>query len=145
MDLMADIGATNTRCALLNDKGRELAAEVFQNADFTGISGLLKVYLDHRRKTDRPKGAALAVAAPILGDEVHMINIDWRFSQTALKEELRLSKLTVCNDFAAIAWGLPHLRAADMRKPRAARSRRSAPVRVSASRRSCPRSTAGPC
>ena len=115
MDLMADIGATNTRCALLNDKGRELAAEVFQNADFTGIGGLLSVYLDHRRATDRPKGAALAVAAPILGDEVHMINIDWRFSQTALKRELGLRKLTVCNDFAAIAWGLPHFRAADLR------------------------------
>jgi glucokinase len=111
---MADIGATNTRCALLDDKGNELAAEVFQNADFTGVAGLLSVYLDHRRATDRPKRAALAVAAPILGDEVRMINIDWRFSQAALKEQLGLTQLTVCNDFAAVAWGLPHLGPADL-------------------------------
>jgi glucokinase len=115
MDLMADIGATNTRCALLNDKGQELAAEVFHNADFTGLVGLLKIYLDHRRATDRPKRAALAVAAPILGDEVRMININWHFSQAELKKELRLSQLTVCNDFAAIAWGLPYFGAADLR------------------------------
>ena len=116
MDLIADIGATNTRCALLNDKGQEVAAEVFHNADFTGIPGLLAVYLDHRRASDRPKRAALAVAAPIVGDEVQMINIDWRFSQTELKAQLGLSRLLVCNDFAAIAWALPQLGPGDVRK-----------------------------
>jgi glucokinase len=43
-----------------------------------------------------------------------MINIDWRFSQTALKDELGLSRLLVVNDFAAIAWGLPQLGPADL-------------------------------
>jgi len=116
MDLIADIGATNTRCALLDDKGQELASEVFQNSDFNGLAGLLSVYLDHRRATDRPKRAALAVAAPILDDEVQMINRDWRFSQAALKKDLHLTELVVVNDFAAIAWGLPYFRAADLRK-----------------------------
>ena len=90
---MADIGATTTRCALLDDKGQELAPEIFENADFTGVAGVLSVYLDHRRASDRPTRAALAVAAPITGDEVQMINIDWRFSQSALKETLRLKRL----------------------------------------------------
>ena len=63
---MADIGATTTRCALLDDKGQELAPEIFENADFTGVVGVLRVYLDHRRTSDRPSRAALAVAAPIL-------------------------------------------------------------------------------
>jgi glucokinase len=114
MDLMADIGATNTRCALLNDKGQELAPEVFENADFTGVAGVLKVYLDHRRTTDQPKRAALAIAAPILGDEVVMTNIEWRFSQAELKQELGLTRLLVCNDFAAVAWALPQLGPADV-------------------------------
>ena len=112
---MADIGATHTRCALLDDQGKEVAPESFDNVDFTSLFGILNVYLDHRRASDRPKRAALAVAAPILGDEVQMINIDWRFSQSDLKAQLGLQRLTVCNDFAAIAWGLPKL-AADDRK-----------------------------
>lgn len=115
MDLMADIGATNTRCALLDDKGQEVASGVFKNADFTGVEALLSAYLDERRVTNRPKRAALAVAAPILGDAVHMINIDWRFSQAALKDALDLRQLIVCNDFAAIAWGLPHFGPDDLR------------------------------
>lgn len=114
MDLMADVGATNTRCALVDDKGEELAAEIFHNGDFPSLTSLLKSYLDRRRVTDRPKRAALAVAAPILGDEVRMLNIDWRFSQAGLGAELGLAKLTVCNDFAAIAWGLPYFGAAEL-------------------------------
>src|SRR6185312_9167720 len=79
MDLMADIGATNTRCALVDDRGEELAA-----------------------------------AAPIVGDEVQMLNIEWQFSQADLKTELGLNELIVCNDFAAIAWGLPYFGSADL-------------------------------
>jgi glucokinase len=112
---MADIGATNTRCALVNDKGEELAAEVFRNADFASLKSLLESYLEHRRATDRPKRAALCVAAPIVGDEVRMINIAWQFSQAELTADLGLAELTVCNDFAAIAWGLPYFGAADLR------------------------------
>jgi glucokinase len=106
---MADIGATTTRCALLDDKGHELAPEIFENADFTGVEGVLRIYLEHRRESDRPSRAALAVAAPILGDEVQMVNIGWRFSQTALKQALGLKRLQVVNDFAANAWALPQL------------------------------------
>ena len=114
MDLIADIGATTTRCALIDDKGHELAPEIFENADFTGVAGALRVYLDHRRASDRPTRAALAVAAPILGDEIQMINIGWRFSQRELKDALGLKRLQIVNDFAAIAWALPQLKAPDL-------------------------------
>ncbi len=116
MDLIADIGATRSRCALVDDKGRVLASEIFRNGDFTGVDGLLRIYLDHRRESDQPRRAALAVAAPILSDQVQMVNIDWQFSQDELKDHLDLTRLTVVNDFAAIAWGLPDLVAADLEK-----------------------------
>lgn len=116
MDLIADIGATNARLALVDDKGQEVATEVFHTADFTGVPGLLGVYLDHRRASDHPRRAAIAIAAPITGDEVRMTNLDWSFSQLALKRGLGLSQLIVVNDFAAVAWGLPHLTAADLVK-----------------------------
>jgi glucokinase len=111
---MADIGATTTRCALLDDRGQELAPEVFDNGDFTGVVGVLRVYLDHRRASDRPTRAALAVAAPINGNDVQMVNIGWRFSQSELKQELNLKRLQVVNDFAAIAWALPLLGTGDI-------------------------------
>ena len=57
---MADIGATTTRCALVDDKGQEVAPEIFDNVDFTGLAGVLRVYLDHRRASDQPTRAVRA-------------------------------------------------------------------------------------
>ena len=38
---MADIGATHTRCALLDEQGKEVAPEVFDNVDFTSLPDIL--------------------------------------------------------------------------------------------------------
>lgn len=114
MDLIADIGATNARCALLDDKGNVVALERYRNADLPGIEALLDGYLERRRTSDRPRRAALAVAAPILADHVQMTNIDWSFSQAELKIRLGLNRLVVVNDFTAVAWGLPKLEPEDV-------------------------------
>lgn len=114
MDLIADIGATNTRCALVNDKGQELAPELFANTDFSSLPGVLGAYLQHRRTSDRPTRAALAIAAPIIGETMRMVNIDWEFTRRELQEALGVSRLLVVNDFAAIARGLPHFSPAEL-------------------------------
>ena len=114
MNLIADIGATQTRCAVIDGDGRIQAAEVFQNRHFDSLQALLRGYLE--KCPDRPGAAALAVAAPVLGDEVRMPNLDWRFSQGSIAGDLHLRELVVVNDFAAVAWGLPALTAADLHK-----------------------------
>jgi glucokinase len=116
MDLIADIGATNTRCALLDSSGQILATERFKNDDFGSLEEVLLAYLGRRRANDRPSRAALAVAAPILGDEVRFFNRSWAFSQERLARELKLSRLIVINDFAAVAWALPRLTDQSTRK-----------------------------
>jgi len=107
MDLIADIGGTHSRCALIDDKGRFIAAEILDNSDFEGVSEVLEHYLGRRRMRDRPREAALAIAAPAAGDEVAMTNLPWRFSQRELRATLGLGRLLVVNDFAAVAWALP--------------------------------------
>lgn len=114
MDLIADFGATHARCGLLDAQGRLVAPETLDNVNHSGIVEVLSSYLERRRADDRPRRAALAVAAPILGDRVEMLNIDWAFSQAELKRELRLTRLLVVNDFAAVAWSLPQLTPSDL-------------------------------
>jgi glucokinase len=116
MDLMADVGATNTRCALIDERGGELADRYFHNADFPNLPELLELYLQDKAAADRPQRAALAIAAPILEDDVRMTNIHWRFSQAELAHRLGLQALMVVNDFAAVAWALPRLGGGDLHK-----------------------------
>jgi glucokinase len=106
VDIIADIGATHSRCALVDYEGRVLAAEKFDNAEYESLEKLLQAYLQRRRATDQPSRAAIAVAAPILSDQIQMTNLAWSFSQLGLQASMRLRRLFVVNDFEALAWGL---------------------------------------
>jgi len=115
MDLIADIGATNARCALVAADGRIATTRQFTNADFAGIEGLLRTFLDQTESGRMPTRGALAIAAPVAGDDIAMTNIGWRFRASALTDELGLSELTVVNDFEALAHALPRLQQGDCR------------------------------
>ena len=106
MDLIADIGATHSRCALLDHEGAILAAETFNNSEFDGVEALLNAYLARRRDSDRPSRAALALAAPITEDHIEMTNLEWSFSQISLQVGLGVRRLLIVNDFEALAWSL---------------------------------------
>lgn len=114
--LVADIGGTNTRCALARTGGDLSAIETFRNREFPGLDRLLAAYLGGLPPTDRPEQAVVAIAAPIRGDEIRMVNINWAFSLSDLARSLSLRRLIPLNDFAAQAYALPGLGTADLRQ-----------------------------
>ena len=106
--LIADIGASNSRCAVLQSTISEPTdVQVFDNNDFASLSELLAGYIESC--TRAPRHCALAVAAPVHGDEVRMINRNWSFTGTALANALGLQSVRFLNDFHAIAYALPAL------------------------------------
>jgi glucokinase len=105
MDLIADIGATNSRCALVDRSGQFARTRNFSNTDFDSLEALLRRFLDGTV----PERAALAIAGPITGDSVALLNIDWRFSQRALATMLGTGTLLILNDYEALAHALPRL------------------------------------
>ncbi len=112
--LVADIGGTNSRCAVASAGGVLQHIEGFRNRDFPGLDRLLGAYLGMLPPSERPDEAVLAIAAPIQGDEVRMININWSFSVSELARALSLRRVTPLNDFAAQAYALPVLGPADL-------------------------------
>ncbi len=109
MDLIADIGGTNTRCAIVDDDGNVVATQTFDNANFRNLQAVFSRYLDDKKEVGAPERAALAIAAPVLGDRVQMVNASWEFSQADLRADLGLTALTVVNDFEALARSVPML------------------------------------
>lgn len=112
--LVADIGGTNSRCAIGTKQGLIGEIATFRNEAHDGVAEVLSNFLHGLPASGRPDSAALAIAAPIRGDDVHMINIRWRFSREELRRRLGLANLYVLNDFAALAWALPVLGAEDV-------------------------------
>jgi glucokinase len=106
--LIADIGATSSRCATLAPaKNGPENLRVYPNERYDGLVDLLADFLSGCNP--RPHSLALAVAAPVHGDEICMINRNWSFSGTSLAGELGFERVTVINDFHAVAYALPAL------------------------------------
>lgn len=112
--LLADIGGTNTRCALGDDDGEIRELRLFANREFAGVGAVLGEYLKAIAHRGPIRRAVLGLAAPIRGDRVEMMNIAWAFSAAQLRRDLNLDHLLLLNDFAALAWALPTLGPQDL-------------------------------
>lgn len=106
--LIADVGATSSRCATLSPgSAKPHGVRVYRNDKFPTLVDLFADYLADCKR--RPRLLALAVAAPVHGDDIRMINRDWSFSGKSLSTGLSLEHTTIVNDFHAIAYALPAL------------------------------------
>jgi glucokinase len=111
--IAADIGGTNARFSRVDlvhltvDK-----VAVFGCANFPNLKEALSYYLTLHHLEDIHY-ASVAIACPVIGDEVVMTNASWRFSINQLKDELGFRQLHVLNDLTAAAMSLPTLTSAE--------------------------------
>lgn len=107
--LLGDIGGTNARWAYQASPDAELAhVTSYECAMFPSLSAVIAHYLEAHRLS-QPSCLAMGVATPVTGDLVQFVNNSWSFSIQALRAELKLERLAVLNDFAALAMSLPRL------------------------------------
>jgi glucokinase len=111
--LVGDVGATNARFGLVSPGGAVLHSATFACADFAEIGAAIDAYLATRGNLAMPRLGALAIAAPIAGDQIRMTNHPWSFSVAALRDRLGFERLLAINDFTAVALAVPRLTASD--------------------------------
>lgn len=107
--VLVDVGGTHARLAWQARAGGPLThVRVWEVASHDSLEAVLRVYLQEIG-AGTPAAMGVAVAAPVLGDQVAMINHPWSFSQRALQAAMGLHHLCVINDFSALARALPFL------------------------------------
>jgi glucokinase len=114
--LIADIGGTNVRFAVMTRGGRPRHVTHFACADYRSFPAAIDAYLAQLEMDAPPSGAAFAVAGPVLGDRVKLTNSPWGFSIRGVQRQYGFADLQVINDFSAIALAIPRLRTTDRRK-----------------------------
>ncbi len=113
--LIADIGGTNARFATVDANNQVQNIEVFACADYPSLADAALAY--NQMHNIHPTDAALAVATPVTGaDHVSMTNHTWSFSITETRQKIGLQRLSVINDFTALALSVPHLAPSDYYK-----------------------------
>ena len=111
--LVADIGGTNARFAMADVDTLALSdIRRFQCSEQPDIGSAAFEYV--RSLKERPRYAAIAVAAPVVGEEVKLTNSPWRFVKSELCAAAGVDGLLVMNDFHALALSLPHLQGGDL-------------------------------
>jgi glucokinase len=114
MRLLADIGGTNVRFALLPAGASRPEQEInLLCADFDGLEQAARHY---RSRVGNPtiSDAAIDVATAVTGDFVKLTNSPWAFSIEQTRRQLGLRRLLVLNDFTALALSVPGLEPAEL-------------------------------
>jgi glucokinase len=111
--LIADIGATNSRIAMVGADGRPTGMKKCRGDEVASLEAAIARYLEETG--DRPEAGVLAIAAPVEGDTVTMTNRAWHFRVSDIARRFGWRTVRAINDFEAVAWSLPRLAAADMR------------------------------
>jgi glucokinase len=127
--LVADIGATNTRLALVEPSGAIAGLRVFATDEAPDLGTMIEGYLGDTG-AKQPSRAVLAIAAPVTGDEITLTNFPWSFSIESLRTRLGLESLRVVNDFVANALAVPHLGGGEIAQVGAGTPVSGAPIAV---------------
>jgi glucokinase len=124
--LLADIGGTNARFALL--AGGEIGAPVtLAVADFATVEDAMARAL---ARLGPAETAVLALAGPVAGEVVRLTNAPWAIGTAALAARFGFRQVRLVNDFLAQAHALPHLAAADLHRIGGGRRDPAAPMIV---------------
>ncbi len=114
--LVGDIGGTYARFALARDGTLLNAPQRVERAGWPDLASACRHYLDAHARGPRIDGASIAAAGRVHDGRIAMTNADWSIDPPALAAELglRAHRVTVLNDFGALAWSLPGLAADEL-------------------------------
>lgn len=110
--LVADLGATNARFALVDADGIH-EVRILRGAEYPSLQAAAAAYLGMVQPATPPRRAAIAMAGPVVGGRYSLTNLAWSFSVADLRAELGLDHVEIVNDFTAIALAVPHLAETD--------------------------------
>src|SRR5262249_2220496 len=126
--LLADIGATNARFALLRRDGDTSPVRTLAVADYPQVTDAAGAFLAEQGVP--LAGAVLAVAGPVESERVVMTNSPWVIDAAELREVLGVAAVRLINDFEATAWSLAALEPSHVAAVGAGQAVKGAPMVV---------------
>lgn len=112
---LADIGGTNARFALVDDRGGAIGLVVkLPTADYPSFEAAFRAALD-RLGRSACRSLLVAAAGPHVGPStIQLTNATWRLDGPALAQGLDLDQGLLLNDFEALSLALPVLGGAEL-------------------------------
>ena len=113
--LVADVGGTNTRCALA--RGGIVASDTvrrYANRTFASLGAVLARFREEAADAD-PDGACVAVAGPVADGVAELTNLSWSIDTARLLSATGARQGAILNDLQAQGHALGHVDPAGIR------------------------------
>lgn len=111
--VLADIGGTNIRFAMLSADGELANREHWLTSLYSGFDDALGAYLDQVGRREPPDAIAACAAGPLIGGRIELTNGTWSLSHDILRNAGGTPRTILVNDFTAVARAIPTLGPAD--------------------------------
>jgi glucokinase len=126
--LAGDVGGTKTLLRCIEDDGTILAEGRYDSTAHATFDELLQELM--ARAPGPIDAACFAVAGPVYARRAEITNVGWVMEEEALARTFSIPRVSLVNDFYAIALGVPLLGPDDVLSLHAGQRDRSAPIGI---------------
>jgi glucokinase len=103
--LVGDIGGTHTRLALVAPSGRTVREQEFASQKVASLEAALLQFLGAITPKPTIKGAALAIAGPVVNGRCVATNLPWVVDEHVIARKTKIKRVRLLNDLVALALG----------------------------------------
>jgi len=108
--LAGDIGGTKTILRLVeaeeNSKNYQtIEQKKYPSQEYSDLVPMVEKFLDESKESSVDK-ACFAIAGPVINNTSKLTNINWSLDSKRLSKELKIEKVSLINDFAAVSYGI---------------------------------------
>lgn len=107
--LGGDVGGTKTLLRCVDEKGAVVAESRFESAQYATFDDLLREFAP-----GDVAAACFAVAGPVFNSRAEVTNLGWTMEEDALARQFAIPRVSLINDFYAVALGVPLLSGDDL-------------------------------
>jgi glucokinase len=114
--LAGDIGGTSTRLRLapIEDWRSHQWERTYASPDFPDLAPIVQQFLAELAVPGEVVAACFAVAGPVVNGVAKLQNLAWQLEVDRLTRSLNIPNIQLINDFAAVSYGLAHLRSDEL-------------------------------
>ena len=126
--IAGDVGGTKTLLRCVESDGAVSLEERYDSTAYGTFDEMLREFTE--RLPGPADGACFAVAGPVYGGHVTVTNVGWEMEEQALANAFGIARVSLINDFYAVALGVPLLGEGDLLPLQEGKRDRTAPVGV---------------
>jgi glucokinase len=134
--IAGDIGGTKTILRLVEvlentNSYPTLYEEKYKSSDFPDLVPMVEQFLASAGDGNySPEIACFAIAGPVINNTSHLTNLNWFLESQRLEKDLKIPKVNLINDFAAVSYGVLGLESSEIEILQAGVDEKDSPIAV---------------